>query len=105
MRLKSMNLKANIEEEIIKFTQELVRRNSPSGQEGAVAQLIVDKMSSMDFDEVFVDDYGSVTGVRAGLKPGARVLFDAHMDVVPVNNPESWSCDPFGGEQRDGKIW
>ncbi len=101
-----MNLKANIKkEETIAFTQELVRLNSTSGQEGAVARLIAAKLGSMDFDEIFMDNYGSVIGIRAGLKPGPRVLFDAHMDVVPVNNPESWSCDPFGGDQRDGKIW
>lgn len=27
-----------------------------------------------------------------------------HMDVVPVNE-DSWSCDPFSGELKDGYIW
>lgn len=26
-----------------------------------------------------------------------------HLDVVPAGN--GWTCDPFGGEIRDGKIW
>ena len=26
-----------------------------------------------------------------------------HLDVVPAG--DGWSCDPFGGELRDGKIW
>ncbi len=29
--------------------------------------------------------------------------FDGHMDVVPVG--PGWSCDPFGGEIRDGRIF
>ena len=57
-----MNLQANIQEEIIAFTQELVRLNSLSGQEGAVARLIAAKLGSMDFDEVFVDGYGVEPG-------------------------------------------
>ena len=38
------------------------------------------------------------------LKP---VLFNAHMDVVPVDEatrPE-WKAEPFGGEIRDGFVW
>lgn len=31
------------------------------------------------------------------------VLFH-HMDVVEAD-PQRWSCDPFGGEVRDGYIW
>ncbi len=100
-----MYLNVDIREEIITFTQELVRLRSYSGEEGAAAQVITTKMHSLDFDEVFVDEYGSVVGIRAGKKAGARVLFDAHMDVVSVKNIESWNCDPFGGELREGKIW
>lgn len=28
----------------------------------------------------------------------------AHMDVVPADE-EAWSCDPFGGEIRDGRVY
>jgi succinyl-diaminopimelate desuccinylase len=31
--------------------------------------------------------------------------FNGHTDVVPVGNPADWSCDPFGAEIRDGRIW
>ena len=26
-----------------------------------------------------------------------------HLDVVPAG--DGWTCDPYGGEIRDGKIW
>ena len=32
------------------------------------------------------------------------VLLMAHYDVVPAD-PKDWSCDPFGGEVRDGAVW
>ena len=43
-------------------------------------------------------------GSDSHLKP---VLFNAHMDVVPVDavtRPE-WKAEPFGGEIRDGFVW
>lgn len=100
-----MKITAALDEEIIQFTQELIRIKSLSGEEGAVAQAVENKLRALDFDDVLVDEYGSVVATRAGKKPGGRVLFDAHMDVVPVQNPTSWSVDPFGGELRDGKLW
>src|SRR6476661_3805651 len=32
------------------------------------------------------------------------VLLTAHMDVVGADRKE-WSCDPFGGEARDGVVY
>ncbi len=32
------------------------------------------------------------------------ILLLHHMDVV-LADPERWSCDPFGGEIRDGFVW
>ncbi len=32
------------------------------------------------------------------------VLLMAHYDVVPAS-PEGWTCDPFGGDIRDGAVW
>lgn len=41
----------------------------------------------------------------AGRDPEAPALMlMGHLDVVPVNE-ETWTCDPFGGEIRDGFLW
>ena len=41
----------------------------------------------------------------AGTTDGApRLLLIPHLDVVPVNE-SGWSCDPFGGEIRDGHVY
>ncbi len=91
--------------ELINFTQSVIRENSLSGKEEAVGSLFAAKMEDLGFDTVQVDRYGNVIGIRKGNKPGPTILFDGHMDVVPVTNPETWSIDPFGAQIRDGKIW
>lgn len=94
-----------VQEEVIAFTQEVVRINSLSGHEGEVAQAIERKMRSLAYDRVQVDPYGSVIAWRYGAHPGPTILFDAHMDVVPVTTPETWGHAAFSGEIADNKIW
>jgi putative selenium metabolism hydrolase len=94
-----------IQEEVVAFAQELIRINSLSGQENGVAQVIVQKMNSLGYDSVQVDAVGNVIGRRQGKQPGPTILFDSHMDVVPVTNREAWSSDPFAAEICGGKIW
>jgi len=92
-------------DEVIAFTQDLVRQPSLTGEEAGAAAVVRGKMEALDYDEVRVDEYGNVIAVRHGERPGPRLLFDAHLDVVPANNPQAWGSNPFGGELRDGKIW
>jgi len=62
-------------------------------------------MRDLNFDDVRVDAFGSVIGVRRGARPGKTILFDAHLDVVAVTNRDAWTRDPFGGELANGKIF
>lgn len=62
-------------------------------------------MRELGYDEITVDEYGSVIGIRRGAQPGKTILLDAHLDVVAVTNREEWTHDPFGGEISGGKIW
>jgi len=98
-------LSKSIQEEVVAFAQEIIRINSLSGEEGAVAAAIQNKMHVLDYDDIKVDPYGSVIAQRHGEKPGPRILFDAHMDVVPVPDPQDWRYDPFCGDIHEDKIW
>ncbi|MEM5775443.1 MAG: M20/M25/M40 family metallo-hydrolase, partial [Anaerolineaceae bacterium] len=98
-------LSAQQQEMVIAFAQEIIRINSLSGQEKAVAEAIAAKMRSLDYDEVQIDPYGSVIGIRRGDHPGPCILFDGHMDVVEVQDADAWAVPPFSGAIRDGKIW
>ena len=81
----------------------LVKTKSYSSKEEDVCHLIVDLCKEAGFDEVRIDDLGSVIG-RVGY--GKKVLaFDAHIDTVEVGNLSNWNFDPFSGEIKDGKVW
>ena len=90
---------------LIEFTQRLVRKQSLSGEEGAVTQIVVDEMNALGFDKVWVDKNGSAIGVIEGAKPGKTILFDAHTDTVGIAPGSVWSKDPFGGEIIDGYLY
>jgi putative selenium metabolism hydrolase len=84
------------------FALQLVGTPSPSGAEGAVAELVRSELERLGY-AVAVDELGNVTGtLDAG--PGPCVLFDAHMDTVGVTDPAAWSADP-AGELRDGRLY
>ena len=99
-----MKLNQTQQEEILAFTQQLVRAPGHSGDEEQTALLIEKKMKTLGYDKVHVDPYGSVIGVIEGSQPGPTLLFDGHTDVVPIHEPELWHCDPYGGEVTDGKL-
>ena len=48
----------------------------------------------MGFDEVTVDHYGNIIGCIKGKKPGKKLLFDGHMDTVPVTEEKEWKYPP-----------
>lgn len=92
-------------EQVVEFTQELVRIPSFSGEEQAVAQRVEIAMRSLGFDEVWVDENGSVVGVVNGHEPGKTLLLDAHTDTVGITSATPWRTDPFGGIVEDGALF
>lgn len=92
-------------ESLTELCQELVRKQSVSGEEGKVVEVIKAKFKELGYDECFVDSYGNVIGHIKGNKPGKRILFDGHIDTVPVPDDSKWTHAPFGGEIVDGKIY
>lgn len=91
--------------ELIALCQDLIATPSYSGQENAVADLILRYMQAHRFDEAFIDECGNVLGCVRGKRPGKRILFDGHIDTVPVDNPEAWHHAPFAAELEDGRIY
>ncbi len=98
-------LNPNMRDEMIAFTQALVRLPSLPGQEREVARAVEAKMQALSYDEVWTDEYGSVVGILRGTEPGPTILFDSHTDTVEITSPEAWTHDPLGGEIDGGKIW
>jgi len=92
-------------QELIGICQELVRRPSVSGEEDKVAKFIKKTMEELGYDEAWIDEYGNVIGKIEGKEKGKSLVFEGHMDTVPVTNPEDWKYDPFGAEIENGKIY
>lgn len=92
-------------QEVIQLCQELIRSRSYSGEEGAVVQKLKEGFEKLGFDDVYVDTYGNVIGHIKGKRPGKSILFDGHIDTVPVPDPAKWNHNPFGGEIEDGKVY
>lgn len=88
----------------VELCRELVRIPSPSGDEGRLAAFVAERMESIGL-RVETDRFGSVLGVKEGRLPGPSLLFDAHLDTVPVTDPSAWTHDPFGAEIAGGRLW
>lgn len=93
------------QDKVIELCQNLVKQQSYSGQEAGVVSELKAFFDANGFDEVIVDDYGNVIGHIKGNRPGKKLLFDGHIDTVPVTDPTVWNHDPFGGQIDDGKIY
>ncbi|SFL51769.1 YgeY family selenium metabolism-linked hydrolase [Pelosinus propionicus] len=92
-------------EELITLCSELVQQQSYSGEENHVVQRIRKAFQKMGFDDFWVDCYGNIVGHIKGKRPGKRILFDGHIDTVPVPDDGKWKQAPFGGILKDGKIY
>ena len=91
--------------QVTHYCQELIKCPSYSGQENKVAACLEAAFNELGFDDVHVDDYGNVIGHIKGNKPGKAILFDGHIDTVPVGDVSEWKHDPFAADIEDGKIY
>lgn len=91
-------------QDVIELCQSLVQIKSYSGEENLVADFIREYGKRNGFDDVSVDELGNVLLTIEGSEPGPIVLFDGHIDTVPVQR-EQWTIDPYSGDIRDGKIY
>lgn len=91
--------------EVLALCRDMIKVPSYSGQEGGVVGVLRAYMEKNGFDDVVVDKYGSIIGCIKGKRPGPKILYDGHIDTVPVPDPSVWKHDPFGAEVKDGKIY
>ncbi|MCB6202277.1 YgeY family selenium metabolism-linked hydrolase [Extibacter muris] len=93
------------EQQLIAFTQKMIQQRSYSGEEDKVAAVMKEFSDANGFTDVHVDKYGNCICHIKGKQPGPKILFDGHMDTVPVPDTASWEHDPFGAEIIDGKMY
>ncbi len=83
--------------------QRLIQIPSPSGQEQEIVEFVVSTMKAYGFHQAFIDRLGNAVG-RIGEGP-VKILYDAHLDTVAVNEGESWAHPPYAGKIVKGKIY
>ena len=95
-------LTPELKNELVEFTQSLVRIKSLSGQEGEIIRHIEKKMKALGYDQVTIDSMGNLLGrIGAGEK---SILFDSHVDTVEVTDEREWDIPPFSGDIIDGRL-
>ncbi len=103
----------NLEAEVVKICQDLIRIPSVNfgegrGDEKAVAEYIVASLAEVGITSEIFESAPNRCNVIARLpgrdatRPG--LVVHGHIDVVPAN-ADDWSVDPFAAEIRDGMIW
>lgn len=92
------------ENEMVHFTQALVRTPSLCLHETDVAGLVEKKLHELEFDLVFTDEIGNIVGVVLGGDPRFTVVLNSHMDTICPDPVDAWSFSPFGGDIVAGRI-
>ncbi len=91
----------------VDLTAQLIRCPSVTPAEGGALVLLEALLAEAGFDCTRVDR-GHVSNLYArwGAKGHAQTLgFNGHTDVVPVGDAAAWTTDPFGGAQKDGRMF
>ncbi len=97
------------EKEVVQFCQELLKIKSvnPPGDELAAAEYIFRVLERSGLEVELLNHSpgrASVISRLRGLGKAPALLFNGHIDTVPVG-AEAWLHDPFSGAIADGKIW
>lgn len=90
---------------LVKLTQEMIRTPSVSGDEEGVVSVLRRFFQNRGITDLVQDEYGSLIATMKGDKEGPVLLFDGHVDTVPVPDPQAWQYPPFEGIIQDGRLY
>ena len=80
--------------------RELVATSSVSGTEGPIADLVHGWLRARGIE---CERLGDDLIARLGRAPGPRLLFNSHLDTVPLG--EGWTQPPLGAPWREGRLY
>jgi len=91
-----------------KLAADLVRIPSVTGNEKAVADFLVDEYKAMGLEVKVLAENVNRPNVIARLKGTVgkpTLIFNGHIDTVPVGDEKLWSVEPLGGVVKDGRLY
>lgn len=82
------------------------RSENPPGEEQAAAAIVEADCRDLGLDvEVIESEPGRPSVVaRWRGRPGPRLIYCSHIDVVPAGPPSLWDVDPYGADIVDGRM-
>jgi acetylornithine deacetylase/succinyl-diaminopimelate desuccinylase-like protein len=84
-----------------------IKSLNPPGDERETAEFLSAQLRQRGLEPTTYTSAANRVNLLARLRgDGSKkpILLYNHMDVVEAD-PQRWSCDPFGGEIRDGYVW
>jgi len=94
------------EARIVELAKELIRVPSVSGEEKAVMHLAMELLEEIGVEaEIHGVDERPI--INAVLNPGADrlLVFNGHLDVVPIAKPDAWTTEPWDPVLVDGRLY
>ncbi len=89
---------------MIAFLQEILRCESRTYHEQALANRLVLEMQQQGFDAAWIDQTGNALGLVRGRERGAATMLLTHLDHIDVGDTALWKHPPFAGVLEDGEI-
>jgi succinyl-diaminopimelate desuccinylase len=88
----------------LELARQLIRAESPSGNESPAAQTLLHAFRELGYDQAYLDEAGNAIGVmRRG--EGPTVMLNGHVDIVAAGDLDLWPHPPFAGVTEDGWLW
>ncbi|HEY5158304.1 MAG TPA: M20/M25/M40 family metallo-hydrolase [Anaerolineales bacterium] len=84
-----------------------IKSVNPPGDERETAEFLTAQLRQRGLEpKIYISTPNRVNLLARLPGDGTKkpILLYSHMDVVEAD-PQRWSCDPFGGEIRDGYVW
>jgi hypothetical protein len=92
-------------ENVIAFLQEILRLESYTHFEQALAARVVQEMQHLGFDAAWLDPTGNALGLVRGREHGAATMLLTHLDHIAVGDLSMWKHPPFDGVLEDGQLY
>ncbi len=92
-------------EDCLALCRELIAAPSVSGAEKDVADRLSAYFHAHGAEDLVTDRCGNLIATMRGNTKGPTLLFDGHMDTVPVVDASDWTRDPYAGAIEDGKLY
>lgn len=97
-------------DEIVRFCSDIVSipSENPPGDTTKIAGFLSQYLQEKGFNvEIFEPkkNVPNLVVVYEGVREKPNLVLNAHMDVFPAGDSESWDLPPFSGRVEDGKIW